>query len=170
MGALGSSVSTALLLRDVQNKALTANATPNPVSVQDSVAHLKLIKSTLGPVPDWLQGMEGTASCAGTNAMFTLCCTVLSILAADNEKEDTTFVSFDAAQAEHALRACLDQTDEQLQRFAAHPNSDGPHLVVPKLALLVAVMQHADIKRVEIVKCVGSCPGLLCDSRHWATL
>lgn len=166
MGALGSSVSTALLVKDVQGQILVPGSTPNPVSEEDSRAHLECIKSSLGPVPAWLRGMERTASCAGTNSMFTLCCIVLSSLGAV-EGSPQTFSSFDLAQAERALQACLNKSDTDLLLYADYPNSDGPHLLVPKLALLVAVMQHADIRSVQTVKCVGSCAGLLCDSRHW---
>lgn len=166
MGALGSSVSTALLVKDVQGKELTLGSTPNPVSPEDSRAHLERIKGLLGPVPAWLRGIERTASCAGTNSMFTLCCIVLTSLAAADGNPQT-FTFFDLAQAERALQACLEKSDADLLLYADYPNSDGPHLVVPKLTLLVAVMQHASIRSVETVKCVGSCAGLLCDSRHW---
>lgn len=166
MGALGSSVSTVLLVKNVQNKDLILGATPNPVSQEESRAHLAIIKSMLGPVPAWLQDIERTASCAGTNSMFTLCCSILSSLAAA-EGNPHTVSCFDLGQAEKALRACLDKTDDDLLIYASYPNSDGPHLLVPKLSLLIAVMRHTGIRTVETVQCVGSCAGLLCDTRHW---
>lgn len=161
MGPLGSSISTALLLKDIQHKPLVFGATPNPVSDEDSTALLALIKTKLDPVPSWLQGKERMASCAGNNSMFKLCCRILS------HTSKSEYSSFTLQQAEQALGACLNRTDAQLHVHDDYPNSDGAHLIVPKLCLLVAVMQHAQIHSVETVQCVGSCAGLLCDPRHW---
>lgn len=169
MGPLGSSISTALLVKDVQGKPLVPGATPSPVSAQDIEAHVALIKTKLDAVPAWLMGKERLASCAGANSMFTLCCSVLSTLDAPCVGP-MVYSSFSRQQAEAALRSCLDRTDAQLMEHASYPNCDGPHLVVPKLSLLVAVMQHADIRTVETVKCVGSCAGVMCDPQFWPAL
>ena len=36
-----------------------------------------------------------------------------------------------------------------------------PGYIVPKLALLLAVMEHCEMREVQFCSTIGSCPGLL---------
>ena len=169
MGALGSSVVNSLLITEIQHKPLLIGSTSNPVSLDESNCFITLLKSKLEPVPEWLRHKEIVASSAGNNSIFRLCCLILTDLATKKSggENNPLFTSFSGEQAVEALHSCLDCSDEALQKYTAYDNSDGPHLIVPKLCLLVAVMTHTDIGFVETVHCIGSCAGLLCDNRFW---
>lgn len=162
MGALGSSVSTSILVKDIQYKPLLVGSTPNPVSEDELERFISHLMTILPPVPVWLANTERLAASAGSNSMFRLCCTILAEITG---KANVT--SFDRNEAIMALTSCLMKTDEELFKYSSFPNSDGPHLIVPKLSLLVAVLRHVGIGRVDAVSCVGSCAGLLSDQRFW---
>ena len=74
---------------------------------------------------------------------------------------------FGLADAERALAACVDRTDDALWRYQRHANADGPAFIVPKLALLITVLRRTGIARVRTVHSVGSCAGLLISERYW---
>lgn len=74
---------------------------------------------------------------------------------------------FSLADAELALKLCVGKTDEQLLKYQMFENAEGPHVIIPKLALLVAVMRHCKIDSVQSVRCVGSCAGVLISEEFW---
>ena len=39
--------------------------------------------------------------------------------------------------------------------------AEGPHLVVPKIALLVAVASHLGVERITYRRSIGGCAGLM---------
>ena len=169
MGPLGSSVSNSLMIQEVQQKPLLADSTPNPVSLQEAESLTELLMSKMDSVPEWLVDKEQVASAAGNNSIFRLCCLILSDIYSSRTGDEAGAVtsSFSLNQAKEALHVCLGRTDDELKKYASYLNSDRPHLIVPKLCLLVAVMRHTGIKSVYTVKCVGSCAGLLKTQRFW---
>ena len=176
MGSWGTSISMAALVENVQGRNFRDIATVNPVSVGDAGKLIELIVSKLEEVPAWLQNKEVVFSAAGANSLFKLCCDVLTDVRRLNHLDRTgtevtaeinSFTSFGEFEAFEALSACVEHTDAELMKHVSFPYADGPHCIVPKLALLVAVMRHTGIQKVEIVPCIGSCAGLLCDSRFW---
>lgn len=170
MGALGSSVCASLLIKDVQGRPLLAGTSPNPVSAQEAECFIALLTTKLDPVPDWLRNKETVAASAGANSIFRICCLVLSAMRSSGGAEaiPVEVTCFTYEQACAALEVCIGCSDEQLQKYASYPNADGQHLIVPKLCLLVAVMKHTGIRAVETVRCIGSCKGLMGDSRFWS--
>jgi hypothetical protein len=148
-------------------------------------------------IPDWLVSnqsqdptVESEASAAavlsvcGKNSIFKVCCNVLDELSKGPVhmastppgvyRRDTscdlisqTVTSFTLRDAEKALTACLDSSDEILCKFVNFQYSDGPKIIVPKLCLLVAVMRALKVTYVSTVKCTGSCSAVVIDERFW---
>ena len=174
-GSLGTSVSIASLLHEVQHRDCASQwRDVNPVtrsSADDLVSNL-LVK--LGSPPPWLVGADVVFAAAGSNSLFRLCCIVLGGGARDGVASSArssppvaVVTSFSYASAVRAFHLCLESTDEQLAKYQAFDNAEGTHAIVPKLALLVAVMTKAGIKEVRTVTCTGSCAGVLVDRSFW---
>jgi hypothetical protein len=61
-------------------------------------------------------------------------------------------------------RGILGEDDEYLRaQFCSYDNAEGPNLVVAKMCLMIAVVEHLSLQRIHWRKCVGSCSGLLID-------
>lgn len=164
MGSWGTSISTSALVKDVQGRNIRDVQTINPVPKEDAIRLVDVITAQLEEVPTWLQNKDTVFAAAGANSLFKLCCDVLTIVGGD---ESSVYDSFSYAQAGEALNICVDKTNEELKQFVSFRYADGPNVIVPKLALLVAVMRHTGIKHVQTVPCIGSCAGVLCDPRFW---
>jgi len=87
--------------------------------------------------------------------MFKLCCDVLSVLHGAPVK------LFTLQDTEDALLACIGKTDDELMVYQNFSNAEGPHVVVPKLSLLCAIMRATQIRTVITVDVIGSCAGVL---------
>eukprot|EP00429_Kryptoperidinium_foliaceum_P005773 CAMPEP_0176023944 /NCGR_PEP_ID=MMETSP0120_2-20121206/11689_1 /TAXON_ID=160619 /ORGANISM="Kryptoperidinium foliaceum, Strain CCMP 1326" /LENGTH=318 /DNA_ID=CAMNT_0017357111 /DNA_START=38 /DNA_END=991 /DNA_ORIENTATION=- len=150
VGALGSGNTTAMLVEGVQGHAFAERATPNPVSATEAESLIAKLRSELLPVPDWLRGASVTAI-GGPNSMFCVA----------NEALHSR--SYTVSEARRALVSVLDLPDAEM---AAKPFCQGelkepPGLIVPKVCLLVAVMEHAAMAAVHFCPSIGSCQGLL---------
>ena len=182
MGSLGSSVCTAMLMREVQQRSYSKDDTPNPVSFEEASQLVDRLMTQLSHVPSWLAGKKEVVAVTGKNSIFKLCCNVLVELSKQDKHDGTwrlglfrtdslpdspTITSFTCADAELALRTCTGCSDNELCQYVNFQYSDGPKVVVPKLCLLVAVMRHTGIQRVSTVKCIGSCVGVICNELFW---
>ncbi len=166
MAPLGTSVSLAALFRDVRLREMPEDVkragAVNPVSKRDAESLVEVLASTLPrDVPAWLRERSHLTAAAGANSIFKLCCDVLSVEGADEVTE------FSLADALAALDLCVDRSDDQLLKYQQFEYAEGTHVIVPKLALLVAVMRRCEIETVNIVSVHGSCPGLLTLERFW---
>lgn len=178
MGALGSSISTRTLVENVRHQSVGEAFSINPVTTAESHGLIESLIEKLTDVPDWLIEGVSVKACAGANSIFKLCSDVLLIHARDSDtgKADTdteagvgTIASFTIGDARRALELCIDKSDDELLKYVSFPHADGPHLIVPKLCLLVAVMTHAKLGSVSNVLCAGSCPGILTMDRFWTS-
>jgi len=170
VGALGTSVSVALFLQQVRGfESFTSENqfTINPVTRAEADAYLALIDGKLDPnIPDWLRDKHEVFAASGINSLFNLCCSILSI----KRGEDINSVSsFTLAEAEEALVAVLEKSDDYLAKFAVHENCEHPSKTIPKIALLVAVMRKTGIQSVKAYACIGSCLGMITNDRFWTT-
>ncbi|KAJ8601954.1 hypothetical protein CTAYLR_004442 [Chrysophaeum taylorii] len=167
-GPLGSSDVLALL-RDLDR----FDATPNPVPLDRALALVKNID--LPPTPDWLARAIRDKDVVGFGHR-----TSIFRLAAD--VHGTPDISISDAWA--ALRFVAAKTDDDLaaalgDRARAHAPTIAPHdafdhtpypelpLIVPKLALLVAVMTRLGIARVHYEYANGNCLGVLVHPPLW---
>lgn len=171
MGAFGTSISAGILVKDIRGAAAPDFMTINPVSPEEAQRLVETIMARLPDAPPWLHGRDTVSASAGINSLFKLCADILAQSRADAGPTPAagpaSAAEFTLAEAEGALAACAGERDEGLLRYQAFRNAEGPHVVVPKLALLVAVMRRTAVARVRCVECVGSCPGLLVSDNYW---
>lgn len=162
MDAIGVSVANSIFVENVRNEELRSySSNINPV-LESECAHLiRLLQHRLPPSPLWLRGGVTVGAAAVNNSIFRVCCDVLSGAA------DTPVTSFTVREAAQALQICLNRSNDDLQRYVSFAYADSPNPIVIKLALLVAVMRHTSIARVNTYPCVGSCPGVISDDRFW---
>lgn len=166
LAPLGTSIALGTLIKDVQKRDMPLDVKLvgciNPVSAEDSQSCVEALMSKLpAGVPDWLFGKEVVSAAAGTNSLFKLCCDVL------NAEGAAGIQHFTLPQAEAALGFCVGKSDEELKKYQSFEYAEGTHVLVPKLALLVAVMRVCGIKRVELALVTGSCPAVLTLDRFW---
>ena len=82
--------------------------------------------------------------------------------AVPDAKDASTDGTLTIGDARDALRAVCDRTDAQLGDVAGRgPDAEPAHLVVPKVALLVAVATHLNLGRISYRRSTGGCAGLL---------
>ena len=148
------------------------SASVNPVTEAEFAQFSALLTSKLDVnVPDWLKGQQVVACAFGSNSMFKVCCDVLT----EHRREvggpaaaaPPPIRSVTLADVKEAISHCLNKTDAELHHYVDFRFSDGPAVVVQKLALLCAVLEHTGIQRIKCVPCIGSCGGLLGDARFW---
>jgi hypothetical protein len=170
LGAVGTSIALSLLITEVLGKRMedvdvksSGAVNPVPTSAKESLVGAMLAR--LPPeVPSWLQRRSTVTAACGNNCLFKVCCDVLII----SGGVSSNITSFTRPQAETALDTCLGCGDAQLLRYQQFPFAEGVHVIVCKLALLVAVMRHCEINTIDTVMCTGSCAGVLeSTSRFW---
>jgi hypothetical protein len=178
MGALGTSVTTGILMRDIRKTDMSRKYDINPVSSEELNSLMEALSAKLcdrASQYDWLENAPVVYGVTGPNSIFKLCSSVLS-LSKENGIQDThescelstRRFRFSIDDAWRSLRTCINKTDIELNIFVDFVHSDGPSVIVPKLALLVTVMQHCKINIVECVECIGICPGLLTENCFWS--
>lgn len=168
----------------------------NPISNAECelfISRLIAKLSSNNEVPTWLKNRELVIAASGSNSLFKLCCRILmieqkslstghitSVFANDSVNASaaaTTASTYHTAEvinrftltdAEKVLQLCLNHTDEELLKYQQFAYAEGTHVIIPKLALLVAVMRHTGVQVIQSVDCVGSCAGLICDHRFWS--
>ncbi|CAJ1404150.1 unnamed protein product [Effrenium voratum] len=138
------------MLVEVQGHSLSTKSSPNPVTSQEADELLVQLKEKLSETPSWLQGGEVTAI-GGPNSMFCVASEAL-------ERR-----SYQAHDIRAVLGELLGLTDEELmtRAFCQGELREPPGFIIPKLALLLAVMEHCQLKEVQFCAAIGSCPGLL---------
>jgi hypothetical protein len=158
-GGLGTSVALATLLEEVRGKKISRDLLGiNPVNFEESERLVQCLVQKLGPVPDWLNGRLSVLAATGANAMFKVCCDVLSLSSIDIQVKIGRFT---LAYSEKALAICVDKADEELVIYQAFSNAESPFAIIPKLALLVAVMRITRIDSVTPVDVIRSCAAVL---------
>ena len=163
MAPLGTSVTTALLVQEVRQQNLVEGRQHiNPVSTTEVQKLLALLRSRLDAVPSWLGPGDRETSVlhaiGGVNSIFNLCCTVRG-----KGWEDVLY----AAEVDAALAQCVGKDNEELAVHLRHEHADPPSVVVTKLCLLKAVMDHLQWDQVQYHPCIGSCAGLLVSEEYW---
>lgn len=170
LGTVGTSIALSVLITDVLGRRMEdigdmkAPGAVNPVPTSAKEGLIRAMTARLPvEVPRWLRGRSVVTAACGNNCLFKVCCDVLSI----SGTASSDISSFTVDQAEVALDTCLDCTDEQLLCYQQFEFAEGVHVIVCKLALLIAVMRHCEIKTIDTVMCTGSCAGVLESPKYW---
>ena len=156
LAPVGVSVATAACVEAIQKKDFATTPSPNPVSAEQAYALVAHIQSRLPLPPDWLVGAAEVVAIGGSNSMFCLATEILAELGCQS------VTTFSARDARRALDAVVGRTEEEL--FAAYCDrdlADPPSFVVPKMALLSAVMDACKLPQVTFQPAIGSCAGML---------
>ena len=159
VGKLGTGPSYQRLVVNVLRRPYGARADGvNPVSAADAEALVACLVAELPPPPAWLDGGHVVAIGA-FNCIFAVTLRALRLLgpwsagihaAVPDAKDASTDGTLTIGDARDALRAVCDRTDAQLGDVAGRgPDAEPAHLVVPKVALLVAVATHLNLGRIS---------------------
>eukprot|EP00927_Polykrikos_kofoidii_P039175 TRINITY_DN33608_c0_g1_i1.p1 TRINITY_DN33608_c0_g1~~TRINITY_DN33608_c0_g1_i1.p1 ORF type:complete len:322 (-),score=74.01 TRINITY_DN33608_c0_g1_i1:40-1005(-) len=157
LGTLGSGVCTCILVEEIQRLGSFAeNRTPNPVQLEHAYALVERFRRDLASPVSWLQGGQVTAI-GGINSMFCLTSELLGMQ------------SYTYSDVERAIPLIVGQTDEELvAKWLQGDDRDPASACCPKVCLLLAVMQHCGIERVNFQLAIGSCPGLIISSDRYS--
>ncbi|CAK9034100.1 FK506-binding protein 2 (Peptidyl-prolyl cis-trans isomerase) (PPIase) (Rotamase) [Durusdinium trenchii] len=159
LGGLGTGVVTSICVEEVQKRTMAPKVTPNPVDSKAADELVVALKTRLDVVPSWLKQSVVTAI-GGPNSMF---CVAFEALGKRQYRP---------SEIREVLKSVVDQTDEELssRAFCQGELREPPGYIVPKIALLLAVMEHCEISEVHFCSTIGSCPGLLISDEYFQTL
>eukprot|EP00434_Breviolum_minutum_P010151 symbB.v1.2.008959.t1/scaffold508.1/size221222/8 len=138
LGGLGTGVVTSILVEDVQGQSLASKPTPNPVSSVEAEKLVVQLKSRLDEGPGWLKSSIVTAI-GGPNSMF---CVAFEAL---GKRQYTS------SDIHTVLKDIVGKSDEELSSkpFCQGDLREPPGYILPKIALLLAVMEHCGIAEVH---------------------
>ena len=181
MGSIGTSVALKIFLEEVRGATMSrptdSSQLINPINQQECDLYItKIISKLSNNIPIWLQNRELVIAASGSNSLFKLCCIILNIEKSKTDRDTKDTIEsieidhFSLQDAEYVLNLCLNKTDEELLKYQQFPYAEGTHVIIPKLALLIAVLRHAGIKYIHSVGCIGCCAGVICEDRFWSLI
>ena len=164
VGALGASVATAAMIEHVQKRRLAETASPNPASCEEAELLVAHCRAQLETPPPWLRGAALATAIGGANSIFRCVEQVTHDLdpaaAAAAAAAGAPPGRFGVAAVRAALEACCGLTDAAL---AEKGHVEAP-MVVPKLCLLLAVLEACGLQEFE---CAGLWPQALTPTPAW---
>ncbi|GAB5369091.1 hypothetical protein AAMO2058_001375400 [Amorphochlora amoebiformis] len=163
-GALGSSVVTKMAVTH-QNKDFAKIKSPNPMAPEDVKSLEKSIKSYLNElsIPPWLskaisepkigssEPKSSVISIGGYTCAFSVC------------QLATKANPFSAFDIRKSLKALVTLTDTEIQSRGLPQ----PTMVIPKMVLVLSVMDTLRIPEVYYFKTNGSTKGVVITSELW---
>lgn len=155
-GTWGTGVVTAALIEKIQGHAFSEKPTPNPVKAAEAAAIVSHIKQDLPAAAEWLSGKDVTAI-GGPNSQFHIAWELLGV------------ERYTLPDVQRALAEVVGKSDEEMALLPCCRGElrEPPGLIVPKLCLLMSVMEHCSISSVTFRLCTGSCPGLLISDERY---
>jgi len=154
-GPLGTSLVTAMLVEEVQQKRFSECQSPNPVTLPQVHDLVAKASAALPEAPFWLTGMLDTLhdhtviGIGGATCIFL----IASMVTGTDE--------FTPEEVFAGMERLVGSTDEQL---SVYPQ---PDMVIPKLALMYTVMKHVGARKVKYLPANGSCRGVLTTAWLW---
>mmetsp|Transcript_64592 Transcript_64592/g.154122 ORF Transcript_64592/g.154122 Transcript_64592/m.154122 type:complete len:410 (+) Transcript_64592:268-1497(+) len=158
---VGSASTLATLVRSVQGCSLADTASPNPVSVEQAQALARALKVQIGAPPG---SLEMKLSAPGVRLYGIGGDTSIFALAA----QTADHADISKASVLQAIEGLCGKTDDQLRRVEDVPGAQiQPHLVIPKLILLYAVLDLLGAPHVTYLPTNGLCGGILVTPDFW---
>ena len=150
VGALGASVATAAMIEHVQKRSLAETASPNPASLDEAHLLVAHCRAELEAPPPWLRGAALATAIGGANSIFRCVEQVThdfnpAAAAAAAAAAGALPGRFGVAAVRAALEACCGLTDAEL----AEKGHVEAAMVVPKLCLLLAVLEACELHEFE---------------------
>ena len=154
LGALGAGVTTSILVETTQGRALADSPSTNPVTMQQAVALTEELKKKVPEAAEWLKAI------GGPNSMFCVASEALGVL------------KYGTADVRRVLEGPVGLSDSELASkvFCEGELREPPAYIVPKLCLLLAVLEHCGIAEVKYCHAIGSCPGMLISDDMFAAI
>eukprot|EP00935_MAST-01C_sp_MAST-1C-sp1_P000927 g927.t1 len=157
LGHFGSTVMGSLLVQDLRNESLQftdATVVVNPVGVDEVKQMVEHVRAHMPALPDWLQealAAEATAvvGIGGPTSIFSIACALTQL---------------NPVTVDDVWAAIESNCGKQEAELAHLPQ---PKLVLPKMALLYAVMRKLGIAKFHFQSAMGCGPGLLVSPEFW---
>lgn len=153
-GPWGASKALSALIKEVQGKDFSKVSSPNPASLEEVIRLKKLIQESLPQAPIKLLGKirdlgSTVIAIGGPYSPFK----IASIATGKTE--------YTKEEIWNALHTLIGSTDQQLKAFPE------PEMVIPRLTLLISVMDHFEIGKVRYIPTVGSTWGIFISPEFW---
>lgn len=175
LGSLGTGVVTSMLV-EIQGCSFAETPSPNPVRAEHAEQLLLDLKRTLPATPSWLR-YGNVAAIGGPNSMFCVACEALGMGLSKQSKEASAEGDSSSCHFTITVQAIRDvlldvigKSDDELLQYAFCQGQlrEPPAFILPKLILLLAVMEHCEMEKVFFYKTIGSCPGMLISDEMFA--
>lgn len=158
-GPLGSASMTAMMVEKVQGRSFAETQSANPATAEQAAALQALTRRTLEelhqPMPPALAAMLASSEYTVVGIGQRTCVFALG-------SQVTGKSVYTLADVRAAIGQTLERSDEELGRLYLQPE-----MVVPKLCLLIVVMDMFRIPAVSYKCTNGSCIGLLVTPSLW---
>lgn len=162
MARLGSATQTAAMIEHILQRPVCASATTNPCTQVHADAMVAWTITALPVPPPWLTNLVRAGSpvvaIGGPTSIFN----VATILLGRTAPTEIT-----AGDIALAIEQAVGHNDQDLVTRWTQALSE-PEMVVPKLALMLAVMRKFDMASVRYCPSNGSCPGVLTYEPLWS--
>lgn len=194
-GPLGTSLVTAMLVEEVQQKRFSECQSPNPVTLPQVHDLVAKASAALPEAPFWLTGMldtlhDHTVRSAhlrfGVHSMtlpLTHICPGYELVFVCAEYAcawATQVIGIGGATCIFLIASMVTGTDEftpeevfaGMERLVGSTDEQlsvypQPDMVIPKLALMYTVMKHVGARKVKYLPANGSCRGVLTTAWLW---
>ena len=181
LGEWGSTVASDALVSSIRGGAFTIGGDINPVSMGEAQALIAIVRESLPPPPPWLSAMLANpqtriVGIGGATCIFRLASEVSGLLrppllpllaaGAEGPPADADPAALPVLSQQliwEGIERTVGQSDEVLSaKYLQH------YMVVPKLCLCWAVMEHLSLPQFTYQPACGSCAGLAVVDFHAA--
>jgi hypothetical protein len=159
-GRIGVSPVTQILCNEILMVDYASQPPLNPVSTAHARALVELLKGKLAPPPPWLVGSRSVVAIGGPNSLWSV-----GLMALHRDATRRAVLTRD--DVSQMLASVVDKGDDELLHCVPAENNDPCRLVVPKIALLVAVAEHLSLPCIAFQPCIGSCAGVAVLPEFW---
>jgi exopolyphosphatase/guanosine-5'-triphosphate,3'-diphosphate pyrophosphatase len=132
-----------------RNQPFVINMSPNPVSYEEALKLIDIVRSHLPPTPTWLQNKNTIVTFGDEQSSFK----IASIATGKSR--------FTKNEIFEALVKLCGKNDEELTLFPK------PDEVIPVLVLIYTIMDHSELETASFFPANGNCEGLLISPYYW---
>ena len=153
-GRWGASKVVAAMIEQVQGLDFMATQTPNPVKIEEVNALRTIIQNSLSPLPEGLQEKLNDkkvdiVAVGGPYSPFKMAAIAIG--------KDV----YTKQEIEKAIYALVGHSDGELANFPE------PEMLIPRLTLIHAVMDHFGFDIIHYYETTGSTPGIFISPEFW---
>eukprot|EP01062_Namystynia_karyoxenos_P021996 TRINITY_DN18413_c0_g1_i1.p1 TRINITY_DN18413_c0_g1~~TRINITY_DN18413_c0_g1_i1.p1 ORF type:complete len:360 (+),score=111.73 TRINITY_DN18413_c0_g1_i1:84-1082(+) len=153
-------------LRVLQGRDAADATSPNPVSSELADRLVGVVRGRVPEAPPWLQGAKDVVGIGDDGDFFHIVAQIRGEPAAGPEGQKVT--RYAASEARRALAACVGKTDEEILSAFPLVQAEEVCYIVPKLALMCAVVDACQFTELRALVVDGCCAGLLISDEYYA--